>query len=85
MGPVSRGVCGAMAKKKRNARGRPRTGITPVISFRLSTKTLAEVDARAKECGLTRSKLAAALLTQALGRRSAKARAKAQEVLPRLS
>jgi hypothetical protein len=59
-----------MAKKKRNAGGRPRTGATPVISFRLSTQTLAEVDARAKACGLTRSKLAVALLTQALAPRS---------------
>jgi hypothetical protein len=73
-----------MAKKKK-ARGRPRTGTTPVISFRLSTQTLAEVDARAKECGLTRSKLAAALLTQALARRSTKAPAKAQEPFARLS
>jgi hypothetical protein len=57
----------------------------PVISFRLSSKTLAEVDARARECGLTRSKLAAMLLTRALARRSAKARAKTHEAASHLS
>jgi hypothetical protein len=74
-----------MARKKRNASSRPPTGVTPVISFRLSTQILAEVDARAKACGLTRSKLAAALLTQALARRTAKARAKAEGPFPRPS
>ena len=72
-----------MARKKRNAAGRPQTGAMPVISFRLSTQTLAEVDARAKANGMTRSKLAAALLTQALARRNAKVRAKAQGPFPR--
>ena len=61
-------------------------GVTSVISFRLSSQTLAEVDARAKACGLTRSKLAAALLIQALARRAPnKDRAKAEACLPSLS
>jgi hypothetical protein len=74
-----------MAKKKAKRARSVRSAETPIISFRLSTQTLAEVDARAKEYGITRSKLAATLLTQALARRLPKARGRIGEPFPPIS
>ena len=71
------------AKQKR--RGRPATGVTPMIGLRLPAKVTTQVDRWAEINGVTRSQAIRSLIEQALsgsssGQRSPKARSKAQEL-----
>jgi len=55
-------------KTKKTKRGRPRRpgGRDPILALRVSKAIIAAIDARAKREGVTRSKMAAAILAEAV-------------------
>jgi hypothetical protein len=42
-------------RKTKKSRGRPATGVDPMVNFRLSTELIAQLDEWAEENGLNRS------------------------------
>jgi hypothetical protein len=56
------------AKAKKRARGRPATGVRPLVSFRLSEEETARVDAWADQRDMSRSDAIRAMIMEALDR-----------------
>ena len=55
-------------RQKKKGRGRPPTGIRPLVCFRLSEEEIARVDAWGERRGLSRSTAIRAMITEALDR-----------------
>jgi Ribbon-helix-helix protein, copG family len=55
-------------KQKKRGRGRPATGIRPMVGFRLSAEEIARVDAWAGHHGMSRSDALRAMVMEALDR-----------------
>jgi hypothetical protein len=56
------------AKQKKRSRGRPRTGVTPMIGLRLSEQEIARLDRWAAQNGFSRSKAIRELIERGLKR-----------------
>src|SRR6266536_1414496 len=55
-------------RQKKRGRGRPATGIRPLVSFRLSEEETARIDAWGDQRGLSRSDAIRAMITEVLDR-----------------